>query len=53
MSYKIHNEPPGVGTAAKTLKSVIYYNVYNVPAWRHQTTKTGCKQFAARQPANG
>ena len=36
MFYKIHNEPPGVGTAAKTLKSVIYYNVYNVPAWRHQ-----------------
>lgn len=33
MLYKIYNKPPGVGTAAKTLKSVIYYNVYNVIEW--------------------
>lgn len=30
MIYKIYNEPPGVGTAAKSLKSVIYYNVCNM-----------------------
>lgn len=33
MLYKIYNEPSGVGTAAKTIKSVIYYNVYNVMEW--------------------
>ena len=30
MLYKIYNKLPGVGTAAKTLKSVIFYTVYNV-----------------------
>ena len=30
MPYKVHNELPGVGTTAKTLFSVIYYNVYNL-----------------------
>ena len=28
--YKVYNELPGVGTTAKTLFSVIYYNVYNL-----------------------
>ena len=36
MPYKVYNEQQGVGTTAKTLKSVIYYNVCNVPTWRHQ-----------------
>lgn len=30
MSYKIYNEPPEEGTAAKTLKSMIFYNVCNM-----------------------
>ena len=30
MPYKVYNELTGVGTAAKTLKSVICYNMYNV-----------------------
>ena len=30
MPYKVYNELPGVGTTAKTLFSVIYYNVYNL-----------------------
>lgn len=30
MLYKIHKEPLEVGTAANTLISVIYYNIYNV-----------------------
>ena len=30
MPHKVHNELPGVGTTAKTLFSVIYYNVYNL-----------------------
>ena len=30
MPYKVYNELPGVGTTAKTLISVIYYNVYNM-----------------------
>jgi hypothetical protein len=30
MLYKIHKEPLEVGTAAKSLMSVILYNVYNV-----------------------
>ena len=30
MFYKVYNEPQGVGTTAKTLISVIYYNVYNM-----------------------
>lgn len=28
--YKAYNELPGVGTTAKTLISVIFYNMYNV-----------------------
>ena len=36
MPYKVYNELPGVGTTAKTLISVIYYNVCNVIEWRHQ-----------------
>ena len=30
MIYKIYNESPEVGTAAKTLKSVIFCNVCNM-----------------------
>ena len=62
MLYKIHKEPLEVGTAVRSLISVILYNVYNVMEWapyraiRHHTAqerqKTGCK-FAARQPVNG
>ena len=33
MPYKVYNELPRVGTAAKTLKSVIYYNMYNMMGW--------------------
>ena len=33
MIYKIYNESPEVGTAAKTLKYVIYYNVCNMIEW--------------------
>ena len=42
MPYKVHNELPGVGTTSKTLISVIYYNVCNVPALRHQERRKGC-----------
>ena len=41
MSYKVYNEPPGVGTTAKTLIFVIYYNVYNMMEWRHQEGANG------------
>lgn len=37
MLYKIYKEPPGVGTAAKTLKSVIFYTVYNVIDYSSRT----------------
>lgn len=60
MIYKIYNESPEVGTAAKTLKSVICYNVCNMIEWGtrraqmwHGAKKTGCKGIAARQPVNG
>ena len=33
MPYKVYNELPGVGTTAKTLMFVIYYNVYNMMGW--------------------
>ena len=33
MPYKVYNELPGVWAAAKTLISVIYYNMYNVIKW--------------------
>ena len=33
MIYKIYNESPEVGTAAKTLKYVICYNVCNMMEW--------------------
>ena len=33
MPYKVYNELPGVGTTAKTLIPVIYYNVYNMMGW--------------------
>lgn len=33
MPYKIYNELPGVGTAARFLISVILYNVCNVIEW--------------------
>lgn len=33
MSYKVYKELPGVGRGCKTLKSVIFYNVYNVIEW--------------------
>ena len=41
MAYKFYNELPGVGTTAKNLISVIYYNVYNMMEWRHQTGAKG------------
>ena len=34
--YKVYNEFTGVGNTAKTLISVIYYNVCNVIECRHQ-----------------
>ena len=39
MFYKVYNELPGVGTTAKTLISVIYYNVYNMMEWGTSTGK--------------
>ena len=33
MFYKVYNELPEVGTAAKSLISVILYNVCNVMEW--------------------
>ena len=33
MPYKVYNELPGVDTTAKTIISVIYYNVYNMMGW--------------------
>ena len=62
MPYKVYNELPGVGTAAKkALKSVIYYNVHNMMEWRHQDGRkwhTGvilhpCQHGGTRTGANG
>ena len=44
MPYKVYNELPGVWAAAKTLISVIYYNMYNVTKWAqmvHQERRKG------------
>ena len=59
--YKVYNEFTGVGNTAKTLISVIYYNVCNVPACRHQDGRkwhTGvilhpCQNGSTRTGANG
>lgn len=56
MIYKIYNESPEVGTAAKTLKSVICYNVCNMIEWgtRRAQMWHGAKKRAAKelQPVN-
>ena len=44
MPYKVYNELAGVCMAAKTLKSVICYNMYNVTKWAqmvHQERRKG------------
>ena len=41
MSYKVYNELPGVGNGGKTLKSVIYYNMYNMTGWTPGTGANG------------
>ena len=51
MAYKVYNELTGVGTTAKNLISVIYYNVYNMMKWRHQTGANGTGRNTPSVPA--
>lgn len=39
MFYKVYNELPDVWNGAKSLISVIYYNVYNMMEWCISTGK--------------
>ena len=39
MPYKAYNKPPEVCNGAKSLISVIYYNVYNMMEWGTSTGK--------------
>ena len=51
--YKVYNELPGVGTAAKTLKSVIYYNMYNVTKWAPGRHQDGRKRYNGQHSTPG
>ena len=61
MPYKVYNELTGVGTTAKTLISVIYYNLYNMMEWGTRTGANGtrgvilhpCQHRGTRTGANG
>ena len=50
MPYKVYNELPGVWAAAKTLISVIYYNMYNITKWAQMVHQDGRKICTGNTP---
>ena len=50
MPYKVYNELPVVCMAAKTLKSVICYNMYNVTKWAQMVHQEGRKICTGNTP---